>query len=286
VAPWFERHQGRSITLAIMGASLGAIAGVPLLLLAVQALGVGTGLAVVAGAALVLLMPLIRRVLRHRGPAELGLLPDGEALPPGVAAAPAVVPLAARGRPRVLLWSCAVGFALALTVQIGFITHHVALAAPMLGVAGAGALVSATGLSAFAGRLLLARVVDRVSVRGLSAGAMLAQAVALALIAVWPMPAVLAGASLLYGWGIGQVTTLGPVVVRREFGAAAFGATYGAAAMLIQFSSATGPALFGLGRDAFGGYGAVLAVAALLLLLAAAVLLLGAAWGRRGLRAA
>jgi MFS family permease len=27
VAPWFERHQGRSITLAIMGASVGAIAG-------------------------------------------------------------------------------------------------------------------------------------------------------------------------------------------------------------------------------------------------------------------
>ena len=26
VAPWFERHQGRSITLAIMGASVGAIA--------------------------------------------------------------------------------------------------------------------------------------------------------------------------------------------------------------------------------------------------------------------
>ena len=27
VAPWFERHQGRSITLAIMGASVGAIVG-------------------------------------------------------------------------------------------------------------------------------------------------------------------------------------------------------------------------------------------------------------------
>ena len=286
VAPWFERHQGRSITLAIMGASLGAILGVPLLLLAVQALGVGTGLVVVAAAALALLMPLIRRVLRHRGPAELGLLPDGETLAPGAAAAPAVAPLAARGRPRVLLWSSAAGFALALTVQIGFITHHVALAAPLLGVAGAGALVSATGLTAFAGRLLLARVVDRVSVRGLSAGAMLAQALALALVAAWPAPAVLVGASLLYGWGIGQVTTLGPVVVRREFGAAAFGATYGAAATLIQFGSAAGPALFGLGRDAFGGYGAVLAVAALLLVLAAAVLLLGAAWGRRGVRAA
>ena len=41
VAPWFERHQGRSMTLAIMGASVGAIAGVPLLLLAIAGLGLG-----------------------------------------------------------------------------------------------------------------------------------------------------------------------------------------------------------------------------------------------------
>ena len=42
VAPWFERHQGRSMTLAIMGASVGAIAGVPLLLLALGKFGLGT----------------------------------------------------------------------------------------------------------------------------------------------------------------------------------------------------------------------------------------------------
>jgi MFS family permease len=41
VAPWFERHQGRSITLAIMGASVGAIVGVPLLLAVLARLGLG-----------------------------------------------------------------------------------------------------------------------------------------------------------------------------------------------------------------------------------------------------
>jgi MFS family permease len=55
VAPWFERHQGRSMTLAIMGASVGAIAGVPLLLLAVGRLGLAHGLiATTVVAALVL----------------------------------------------------------------------------------------------------------------------------------------------------------------------------------------------------------------------------------------
>ena len=31
VAPWFERYQGRSMTLAIVSASFGAIIGVPLI---------------------------------------------------------------------------------------------------------------------------------------------------------------------------------------------------------------------------------------------------------------
>ena len=51
--------------------------------------------------------------------------------------------------------------------------------------------------------------------------------------------------------------------MRREFGAAAFGATYGSAATVIQLVSALGPALFGVLRDAFGGYGPVLGAAAL-----------------------
>jgi hypothetical protein len=64
-------------------------------------------------------------------------------------------------------------------------------------------------------------------------------------------------------------------VVRREFGAAAFGATYGSAATAIQFASAFGTALLGLLRDGFGGYGPGLALAALATLAGSMVLLLG-----------
>ena len=70
-----------------------------------------------------------------------------------------------------------------MTVQIGFITHHVALAEPLLGMQGAGWLVSATGLTAFLGRMILATIVDRVNVRLLACLIMLAQTVALAALA-------------------------------------------------------------------------------------------------------
>ena len=280
VAPWFERHQGRSMTLAIMGASVGAIAGVPLLLLALTHLGLGQGLAVVALASAALLLPLIGSVLRFRGPADLGLGRDGE-VPLADAARSAVTAAVVPRRPRLLLWSAAAGFALALTVQIGFITHHVALAEPLLGTAGAGLLVSATGVTAFVGRLVLARIVDKVDVRGLAALVMAIQTAALLTVALWPTASVLVAASLVYGYGIGHVTTLGPVVVRREFGAAAFGATYGAAATVIQLTSAFGPALLGFLRDGFGGYGPGLAVASVVTAAASLALLTGRRWGPR-----
>jgi MFS family permease len=275
VAPWFERHQGRSITLAIMGASVGAIAGVPLLLATLDRLGLGAGLAAAGLVTAAVLLPLIGWVLRFRGPADLGLRRDGDAPPPGAVAPLVHPPVATPANRRVLLWSAAAGFALGLTVQIGFITHHLALAEPQLGAAGAGLLISATGGTAFAGRLVLARIVDRVDPRRLAAGIMLLQTGALAAIALWPGAGVLIAASLVYGYGIGQATTLGPIVVRREFGATAFGATYGSAATVIQLVSALGPAVFGVLRDAFGSYGPVLGAAALCTTLGAVVLTLG-----------
>jgi predicted MFS family arabinose efflux permease len=284
VAPWFERHQGRSMTLAIMGASVGAIVGVPLLLLAVGKFGLASGLIVTATVATLVLLPLIARALRFRGPAEIGQRRDGDSTPLDQAASPLARPAPTQGKRRVLLWSAAIGFALGLTVQIGFITHHVTLAEPLLGTAGAGLLVSATGVTAFVGRLVLARIVDQVNVRRLAWLIMTLQTTALLAIALWPTAPVLIAASLVYGYGIGHVTTLGPVLVRREFGAAAFGATYGAAATVIQLTSAFGPALFGFMRDFFGGYGPGLMIASLVTAIGGLSLFIGSRAFRRARR--
>ena len=279
VAPWFERHQGRSMTLAIMGASVGAIAGVPLLLLSIAQLGLGRGLMAAGLTAALIVGPLIAIVLRYRGPADLGLRRDGEVVHGDVSPKIHLAPIATPDNRRLLLWSATVAFALGLTIQIGFITHHVALAEPLLGRAGAGMLVSAAGVSAFIGRLILARIVDYVDARRLGCFVMIAQAASLLAIAFWPTVPVLVVASLVYGYGIGHVTTLGPVVVRREFGAAAFGTTYGTAATVIQLTSALGPALFGFLRDGFGGYGPGFFIAAVVTLIGCASLFIG---GRAG----
>lgn len=275
VAPWFERHQGRSMALAIMGASVGAIVGVPALQLAIRRFGLEQGLLLVGAVAAVLLLPLIARVLRFRRPEEIGLQRDGHAALDQPTPPPAAPPIATAANRPILLWSAAAAFALGLAMQIGFITHHVTLAQPLLGTEGAGFLVSATGGSAFVGRLILARIVDGVAVRKLACTVMIAQAAALASLALWPTAPVLIGASLVYGYGIGHITTLGPIVVRREFGAAAFGATYGLAASVIQLTSAFGPAAIGVLRDSFGGYRPGLAIASAVTLVACGVMFAG-----------
>ena len=83
VAPWFERHQGRSITLAIMGASAGAILVAPLLLALIGALGTARGLAVAAVAGAAFALPPIALVLGYRGPEAIGQRVDGAAAAQG-----------------------------------------------------------------------------------------------------------------------------------------------------------------------------------------------------------
>ncbi len=280
IAPWFERHQGRSVALALTGASVGAMAVVPLLVLAIAALGFAEATLRAALLTAVVMAPLALVVLRFRGPGDLGLGRDGD---PPTAAAPAGQTAAAPSATRrdalrtFLLWSVPLGFALGLTVQIGFLTHHYALAEPALGPEGAGWLVGATGFTGLLGRLLLAHVADHVDTRLYSAAILIVQAVVLGAIAYFPSAAVLIAMSLVYGFCLGQITTLSPIVVRREFGAAAFGVIYGMTGTVIQFCSAFGPALFGVLVDLFGGYGPVLAIAAGFELSAALVLMAGRA---------
>ena len=81
---------------------------------------------------------------------------------------------------------------------------------------------------------------------------------------------------------IGNMTTLSPIIVRREFGAESFGAVYGIAGSLIGFAMAGGAALFGAIRDASGSYGPALLLAGAVDVLAAIIIV----WGRRPLPSA
>jgi cyanate permease len=147
--------------------------------------------------------------------------------------------------------------------------------APVAGTAGASAAVSVAALAALLGRIALARFADRIDVRITTGAVLVVAAGALCMMALMPVPLVLLPASAVYGVTIGNVTTLSPIVVRREFGAAAFGAVYGMAGTGIGLISALGPSFFGLLHDASGGYRLPLLIAAMLDVLSAIIVIRG-----------
>jgi MFS family permease len=135
--------------------------------------------------------------------------------------------------------------------------------------------VSATAVAALLGRIALARFADQIDTRVTTASVLLLAAGALGAMGLASVPAVLVAASITFGLTVGNVTTLSPIIVRREFGADGFGAIFGVASCGIQLATALGPSLYGLLHDAFGNYSVALVTAATLDVAAAVVAIFG-----------
>jgi len=274
ISPWFEKHQGRAMSSAMLGASVGGMSSTPILIFGVEKIGFPATMLWSAGLLLAIVLPLALFVMK-KSPSELGLYPDGE---PSRARSEQAQPRSfsrAEAIKTAAFISLVVAFSLGLGVQVGFLTHHVTLSVPLLGASGAAFIVSITAVAAFLGRVALARWADQVDLRVTSAIVLCVAAVSLETIAALPLVWVLIGASVVYGLTTGNVTSLSPIIVRREFGAAAFGAINGAAWMVIGIACALGPVLFGWLYDWFGGYTVALHIAAALDLVAAAIVYAG-----------
>ncbi|MBY0531043.1 MAG: MFS transporter [Xanthobacteraceae bacterium] len=274
ISPWFEKHQGRAMSSAMLGASVGGMTSTPILIFGVEKIGFPATMLWSAGLMLAIVLPLALFVMK-KNPAQLGLYPDGEAPRTKSEAAPPRSFSRAEAIRTAAFVTLVVAFSLGLGVQVGFLTHHVSLAAPLIGASGAAFIVSITAIAAFLGRVALARWADQVDLRTTSAIVLCVAAVSLEAIAAFPLIWVLIGASVVYGLTTGNVTSLSPIIVRREFGAGAFGAINGAAWMVIGIACAIGPVLFGWLYDWFGGYSVALHIAAVLDLVAAAIVYAG-----------
>jgi len=284
LAPWFERRRGLVVSLAFNGATLGGVFVTPALLPLIDAQGFRRALATAALAQLAVLA-LAARVM-GRGPADVGLGPDGDPALPSHRAAPAGE--GAQWRRAALrtwrFWSVSAPFALGLAAQVGVLTHLVALVAPVLGTSAAGRAVSAATAAAVLGRLGTGFVVDRLSRRGVASATLCIQMVGLALLAWAPSATVVYAGCGLFGLGVGNLTTLPGLVLAVEWPRERFSSLVGLVVGINQFTFAFGPSLVGVVRDAAGGYPAALAVCMGLEALAAGLVLIGP--GRLSERAA
>jgi hypothetical protein len=227
VAPWFDRRRPAAISMAFNGASVGGVLFAPLWAVLIARLGFPLA-AVLVGATMAAAVWWIAGAYFRTTPANLGQRPDGDGTAPagsGAATRPAPAPRAplpagaAVWRDRRFL-TLSAAFALGLFAQIGLVAHLFSLLAPALGEAGAGLAVSLATACAVLGRTLVGWLLpadaDRRVAPALNFAVQVAGCLALLAAGGASVPLLLLGC-VLFGLGIGNLTSLPPLIAQSEF---------------------------------------------------------------------
>ena len=274
VAPWFERYQGKAISIALLGASLGGMLGIPITLMLVSGLGFSLAMATIAALVVLGVVPIALLVLRRR-PQDIGLEPDGQPSESAHVQSANRHWTRAQALQTFALRSTIVTFGIALMVQLGFLSHQVNLLQTFVTPTMTAMIVLASGALAFLGRVLLARVADRLNIRWIASAVLVLSAIGLIVTATANTAVPLIIGTLLFGFNVGNLTTLPALIVRREFGALSFGKVFGITGTFMQLISALGPAIFGLMHDQTGSYSLAIGLAAVLMLTGAILIVAG-----------
>jgi MFS family permease len=268
VSLWFVRRRGLALSIAFTGASAGGVVVTPLLLLLVQRLGFPAAMLTATAIMVAVLVPVIIGWIG---------LPPKTTEPVDIAgpqhptdSAPAGISRTDLMR-RAAFWTLSIPFALGLTAQIGFIVHQIALLEPKVGYASAGVAVSMMTFSAIVGRLAFGMVVDRFVPRFVTAASLVSQAAALLIILQADTVPMMLAASALFGFSVGNLITLPPLIIHREFEAASFVVVMGLSNAISGTIGALGPVLVALVHGWSGNYDASLVLCIVLELVAAAI---------------
>jgi MFS family permease len=271
LSAWFDRRRGLAISLAFNGATFGGIVIAPALVFLVGAIGFTRAMLTATAVMLAALLPIVVGLIHL--PASAGSAPRLRK----TSSVPANGMPAGRSRWLLLrsreFWSISAPFALALLAQVAFIVHQIAILEPAMGRSLAAFAVAVTTAMAVVGRLCLGLVVDRLDPRAAAAGSVVSQAIALFIIAQTADATLLFAACALYGFSIGNLITLPPLIIHREFEQALFGTVLGLSSGVGGIISALGPGLIGLIRGATGGYFAPLMLCVILKLISAVIVL-------------
>ena len=268
VSPWFARGRPAALSMAYNGASIGGVLFSPLWAVAIAWLGFPTAAALIGIIVAVTMWALAGRVFA-RTPQEMGLAPDGDPPSTPAAIAPARADLSGS-----LLWrdrrflTLAAGMALGLFAQIGLIAHLFSLLVPALGEDGAGLLMGAATAAAVGGRLLVGWLMpanaDRRLVSGLCYAVQITGSVVLILAAGRNAPLLILGV-LLFGSGIGNATSLPPLIAQMEFTPSDVRRVVALIVAISQAAYALAPMAFGLVRDLSTGAAPLVFIAAALI---------------------
>lgn len=248
---WFDRRRGLAISLALNGASIGGVVGVPLLVKAIDAFGFATALAAAAAMMAAVLLPVILLGMGH--PPHHASMATGKAADVAIQSSTQIRSRALRS---LSFWTIALPFAMVLLAQIGFIVHQISFMEPIIGRERAGFAVSLMTVMAVTGRVGFGFLIDRVDQRSASAVLFISQALSLLAMIHDPGETTLFVASAVFGLTVGNAITLPSIIVHREFDGRAFGVVISLITAITSVISACGAAMVGVLRDLSGSYAA------------------------------
>ncbi|MBB4821895.1 MFS family permease [Pseudomonas alcaligenes] len=249
ISPWFVAKRPAALAMAYNGASLGGVVFSSAWVFLIARLGFAPASLLVGALALLVIGFCAWRVFRFT-PERLGQQPDGLDAPSAAVAqvAPART-LAGRA-----LWtdrrflSLAAGMALGLFAQIGLIAHLFLLLVPRLGEQQAGLAMGLATLCAIVGRTLVGACIrpgtNRRTVACMSYGVQLLGCLAL-LMADAHVALVWLGVAL-FGVGIGNATSLPPLIAQSEFERGDVPRVVALIVAMAQGCYAFAPAIFGV----------------------------------------
>ena len=281
VSPWFVRDRPAALSMAYNGASVGGVVFAPLWVAAIAAFGFTAAAAVigvlVVAATWILALTVLSRTPEAMGLAADGLRPQGAAtVKPSETGSAALSRSAGPPWRNVQFLTLAGGMAIGLFAQIGLIAHLFSLLLPGLGPQQAGLAMALATAAAIGGRTLVGWLMppraDRRLVACVSYIVQIAGAAAFIAAAGRSVPLLYLGV-ILFGAGIGNATSLPPLIAQSEFTRADVPRVVALVVAISQASYAFAPAAFGMIREwaAAPGSGAAGADAPLVFVAAAAL---------------
>jgi MFS family permease len=273
VAKWFDRDRPMAIALAFNGASVGGVLFVPIWVYLIRSIGFPSA-ALLVGGCMVAAVGYLCVSFLAKSPDDMRLAPDGDA-----SHQPARRPKPRRSRTEIVrtarFITISAAFSLGLFAQIGLLAHLVARLTPEVGIEYAGLLVSLATVCAIIGRIVAGKWIGEHD-RRFAAAINFAVQIGGVLLLIFSRGWVgLALGCVLFGLGIGNLTSFPPLIVQKEFDREDVVTVVALIIAINQGVFAFAPAIIGALRDTTANYQLPFALIAVVQLLAAVIILLG-----------
>lgn len=288
ISPWFVSSRPAALSMAYNGASIGGVVFSPLWIALILAIGFANA-AIVVGAAMVAVVSALSIFVFSKSPAQLNQFPDG--------IRPDLVPAATTGGaatalPKEALWrdrrflTLSAGMAFGLFAQIGLLAHLFSLLVPTIGPQNAGLAMGGATVAAIIGRtavgLVMPASADRRLVACASYAIQIVGSIAFLVAGDANVTLMIAGV-ILFGAGIGNATSLPPLIAQAEFAKADVVRVVPLIVAIGQASYSFAPAVFGALRtispSGVSGHGATTMFAAASVIQCLAIVCF--LWGRQ-----